>query len=160
MNNYQQQTMTKSQLREQRLQELLNSCQQQVLQQVIGPFGLTPAMFEDKRGGNVTTLHNFNQAVEEAKDPSNTKPAPIATAADQERLNKYIDSQEKEIDRKRTKDYLKEKRKVLIEALKKYTNNWSDKEKIRKKLQIYELKYNSEYEELCQVAIYFLSKKL
>lgn len=55
---------------------------------------------------------------------------------------------------------LKEKRKVLIEALKKYTNNWSDKEKIRKKLQIYELKYNSEYEELCQVAIYFLSKKL
>lgn len=113
MNNYQQQTMTKSQLREQRLQELLNSCQQQVLQQVIGPFGLTPAMFEDKRGGNVTTLHNFNQAVEEAKDPSNTKPAPIATAADQERLNKYIDSQEKEIDRKRTKDYLKEKRKEM-----------------------------------------------
>lgn len=55
---------------------------------------------------------------------------------------------------------LKEKRKVLIEALKKYTNNWSDKEKIRKKLQSYELKSNSEYEELCQVAIYFLSKKL
>ena len=63
MNNYQQQTMTKSQLREQRLQELLNSCQQQVLQQVIGPFGLTPAMFEDKRGGNVTTQHNAGQGI-------------------------------------------------------------------------------------------------
>ena len=63
MNNYQQQTMTKSQLREQRLQELLNSCQQQVLQQVIGPFGLTPAMFEDKRGGNVTTQHNADQGI-------------------------------------------------------------------------------------------------
>lgn len=54
---------TKSQLREQRLQELLNSCQQQVLQQVIGPFGLTPAMFEDKAGGNVTTQHNADQGI-------------------------------------------------------------------------------------------------
>ncbi|EGQ8060797.1 hypothetical protein MWT71_001877 [Vibrio parahaemolyticus] len=110
MNNYTQQTLSKSELREQRLQELLHSCEQQVLQQVIGPFGLTPAMFDDKRGGNVTTLHNFNQAVEEAKAPSNTKPSPVATAADQERLNKYIDSQGKNIARKRTNDFLKEKR--------------------------------------------------
>lgn len=54
---------TKTQLREQRLQELLNSCQQQVLQQVIGPFGLTPAMFEDKTGGNVTTQHNAGKGI-------------------------------------------------------------------------------------------------
>lgn len=64
MNNCtQQQTFSKSELREKRLQELLNSCEQQVLQQIIGPFGLTPAMFDDKRGGNVTTQHNANQGI-------------------------------------------------------------------------------------------------
>ncbi|MBA5239180.1 hypothetical protein H2Y54_21955 [Pectobacterium aroidearum] len=56
-------TLSKSQLREQRLQELLNSCQQQVLQQVIGPFGLTSAMFDDKLGGNVTTQHNADLGI-------------------------------------------------------------------------------------------------
>lgn len=63
MNNYTQSILSKSELREQRLQELLNSCRQQVLQQVIGPFGLTPAMFDDKRGGNVTTQHNADQGI-------------------------------------------------------------------------------------------------
>lgn len=63
MNSHQQQTLTKSQLREQRLQELLNSCQQQVLQQIIGPFGLTPAMFDDKDGGNVTTQNNAEKGL-------------------------------------------------------------------------------------------------
>lgn len=58
-----QRTLTKVQLREKRLQKLLDSCQEQVLQQVIGPFGLTPAMFEDKLGGNVTTQHNANQGI-------------------------------------------------------------------------------------------------
>lgn len=48
-------------LKEQRLQELFDNCQQQVLSQIIGPFGLSLAMFEDKSGGNVTTLHNFKR---------------------------------------------------------------------------------------------------
>lgn len=47
-------------LREERLQKLFADCQQQVLGQIIGPFGLSMAMFEDKNGGNVTTLHNFS----------------------------------------------------------------------------------------------------
>jgi hypothetical protein len=55
--------LNKSQLKEQRLQELLDSCQTQVLQQIIGPFGLTSAMFNDKDGGNVTTTKNFEQGV-------------------------------------------------------------------------------------------------
>lgn len=63
MKVYTQQTYSKSELREQRLQELLHSCRQQVLQQVIGPFGLTPAMFEDKKGGNVTTQHNADRGI-------------------------------------------------------------------------------------------------
>lgn len=47
--------------REQRLQKLFDDCQQQVLSQVIGTFGLSTAMFKDvdRNGGNVTTLHNF-----------------------------------------------------------------------------------------------------
>lgn len=47
-----------SALRDERLQQLMESCQQEVLRQIIGPFGLTPAMFDDKNGGNVTTQHN------------------------------------------------------------------------------------------------------
>jgi hypothetical protein len=36
----------------------MENCQQEILRQIIGPFGLTPAMFADKDGGNVTTQHN------------------------------------------------------------------------------------------------------
>lgn len=31
------------------------------MSQIIGPFGLSIAMFEDRNGGNVTTLHNFER---------------------------------------------------------------------------------------------------
>lgn len=55
--------LNRTQLKEQRLQDLLESCQGQVLQQIIGPFGLTSAMFDDKDGGNVTTTKNFEQGV-------------------------------------------------------------------------------------------------
>lgn len=48
-------------LKQQRLQKLFDDCQQQVISQVIGPFGLSLAMFEDRDGGNVTTLHNFSR---------------------------------------------------------------------------------------------------
>lgn len=48
-------------LKQQRLQKLFDDCQQQVISQIIGPFGLSMAMFEDKNGGNVTTLHNFKR---------------------------------------------------------------------------------------------------
>lgn len=53
---------TLSELKEQRLQKLYNDCQQQVIAQIIGPFGLSTAMFEDRNGGNVTTVHNFENA--------------------------------------------------------------------------------------------------
>lgn len=57
-----------SALREERLQQLMESCQQEVLKQIIGPFGLTPSMFDDKDGGNVTTQHNAEQGIF-AKEP-------------------------------------------------------------------------------------------
>ncbi|MFJ4373524.1 hypothetical protein ACIP1T_13005 [Pseudomonas japonica] len=50
-------------LKHKRLQELLNRCREEALQQVVGPFGLTPAMFSDIEGGNVTTQHNANQDI-------------------------------------------------------------------------------------------------
>lgn len=50
-----------AELREQRLKQLFADCQREVLSQIIGPFGLSMAMFEDKNGGNVTTLHNFER---------------------------------------------------------------------------------------------------
>ncbi|MCW3171386.1 hypothetical protein [Shewanella subflava] len=50
-------------LEKQRLQELFDNCQQQVLSQIMGPFGLSTAMFEDKNGGNVATVHNANQSI-------------------------------------------------------------------------------------------------
>lgn len=52
-----------SALREERLQQLMESCQQEVLKQIIGPFGLTPAMFDDKDGGNVTTQNNAEKNI-------------------------------------------------------------------------------------------------
>lgn len=48
-------------LRQQRLQNLYDDCQQQVLSQILGPFGLSTAMFEDRNGGNVTTVKNFSR---------------------------------------------------------------------------------------------------
>lgn len=52
-----------SELKAQRLNELMDSCKQDVLRQIIGPFGLTPSMFDDKEGGNVTTQHNAEQGL-------------------------------------------------------------------------------------------------
>lgn len=55
---------------------------------------------------------------------------------------------------------LKLKRVYLINALKRLTKDWSNQEKIKKELDKYSKKSNNKYEELSQVAIYFLSKKL
>lgn len=52
---------TLAEIREERLQKLFADCQQQVISQIIGPFGLSTAMFKDvdRNGGSVTTVHNF-----------------------------------------------------------------------------------------------------
>ena len=55
---------------------------------------------------------------------------------------------------------LKSKRVYLINALKKFTKDWSNQERMKKELNRYLLKPNNQYEQLTQVAIYFLSKKL
>lgn len=50
-------------LRQERLEKLMETCQQEVLKQIIGPFGLAQAMFDDKDGGNVTTQHNAERGI-------------------------------------------------------------------------------------------------
>ena len=57
-------------------------------------------------------------------------------------------------------DNLKSKRINLINALKRFTKNWSNQDRIKKELVKYSCKSNNQYEELTQVAIYFLSKRL
>ncbi|MEK6789816.1 MAG: hypothetical protein AABY68_12785 [Pseudomonadota bacterium] len=52
----------KPDFKKQRLEQLFAECQEQIIGNIIGPFGLSTAMFEDKSGGNVTTLHNFERA--------------------------------------------------------------------------------------------------
>lgn len=90
-------------LREERLQQLMESCQQEVLKQIIGPFGLTSAMFDDKDGGNVTTLHNFEQGV-------------TATQSDQERYEAYQHNLNAPINRDAYDADLPAKRKVLLQG--------------------------------------------
>lgn len=52
---------TLSELRKKRLDRLYDDCRNQVISQLIGPFGLSTAMFQDRNGGNVTTVHNFER---------------------------------------------------------------------------------------------------
>lgn len=55
-------TSTRMGRRQVRLEKMFGECQQTVLSQIIGPFGLSTAMFKDKNGGNVTTVRNFGRA--------------------------------------------------------------------------------------------------
>ena len=98
----QEPTMSRRELREQRLQALLDGCKDQVLQQLIGPFGLNPAMFDDKQGGNVTTTHNFEQGV-------------VATDLDRQRHEDWVRSQNGGYDRDAYDADLPEKRKSMFQ---------------------------------------------
>lgn len=62
----------RARLKAERNEMLLQSCQDQILQQLVGPFGLTHAMFDDKRGGNATTQRNASQGIY-AKDSEGYK---------------------------------------------------------------------------------------
>lgn len=88
-------------LREERLQQLLDNCQNEVVRQIIGPFGLTPAMFKDVDGGAVTTTHNFEQGV-------------TANAADQARYEAFDQARTGSVDRSGYDDELRARRKTLL----------------------------------------------
>lgn len=104
-----------SELKAQRIDELLDSCRDQVLGQIIGPFGLTPAMFEDKDGGNVTTTHNFREGV-------------VANANDTARHAAWRQNCDSPIDRKLYDAELHDKRTAMFKAREPITSAWTGNE--------------------------------
>jgi hypothetical protein len=92
-----------------RLDSLFGECQELVLAQIIGPFGLSPAMFTDKAGGNVTTVHNFEQGI-------------VANQNDQA----LHESRTQEYDRKRFEltqaEWTKERDERIARGVDEYTN--------------------------------------
>lgn len=81
-----------SALRDERLQQLMDSCQQEVLRQIIGPFGLTPAMFDDKNGGNVTTQHNAERGIFAKESEKYERSDYDYAAAKREKMREYVKS--------------------------------------------------------------------
>lgn len=80
-------------LKNKRLQELLGRCREEALQNVVGPFGLTPAMFSDINGGNVTTQHNANLDIyAKGSERYNRKKDYDYTAAKKQKLKEAFDS--------------------------------------------------------------------
>jgi len=104
---------SQQELKKQRIDELLDSCKDEVIKQIIGPFGLTQAMFNDKEGGNVTTRHNFEQGI-------------TATEQDSERYNQYLNNLDK-FDRTDYDKDLPNKRKEMFQndelIISSYTGN-------------------------------------
>lgn len=81
-------------MRDERLQKLFSDCQQQVISQIIGPFGLSVAMFEDRNGGNVTTVHNFEREPD-AGDGSNSYVAERDQASYSKSREEYSENKKK-----------------------------------------------------------------
>ena len=50
-----------SHLRQHRIETLFKDCQDAVINQMLGAFGLNRGMFVDRDGGSVTTLRNFSR---------------------------------------------------------------------------------------------------
>lgn len=74
-----------TELRNERVEKLIEDCRAEVISNLLGPFGLCPSMFKDKEGGNVTTTSNFEKGI-------------TATKADRQKYNDWIRSN-KEFDR-------------------------------------------------------------
>ena len=108
-----QNAKTSKSIRQQRIETLMQSCSDEVLRQIIGPFGLTQAMFQDVEGGAVTTVHNFEKGV-------------TANASDKNLYEAFLRNQQS-IDRTLYDKDLPEKRKEIFqgseEIISAYTGN-------------------------------------
>lgn len=67
-------------------ENFIDSFQVMLVNQLMGPFGLTRAMFDDRDGGSITTLHNFEKGV-------------VANEADRERHSAWQQAQHEAFDR-------------------------------------------------------------
>lgn len=52
----------------QQQEDFAKACRDVVVETLMGPFGLTAAMFTDRDGGNITTVHNFEKGVYAPRD--------------------------------------------------------------------------------------------
>ena len=109
------QKISRRELREKRINDLFDSCRDEVLKQIIGPFGLSPAMFADMDGGNVTTTHNFENGV-------------VATEEDRQRYDQFKKNVESPIDRKEYDKDLPGKRKKMFQNQKPIESAWTGNE--------------------------------
>lgn len=53
---------------EQQHQDFATACRDVIVDTLMGPFGLTAAMFADRDGGNITTVHNFEKGTYAPRD--------------------------------------------------------------------------------------------
>jgi len=80
-------TQFKKDFNDERFNQLINDCKKEVISSIVGPFGLGKVVAAyDKTGGNVTTLHNFEQGV-------------TATSKDQDKYNEWQASVNQNVDR-------------------------------------------------------------
>lgn len=112
---FSEQPKRRAQLRDERLEQLMESCRQEILRQIIGPFGLTPAMFQDQDGGTVTTTHNFEQGV-------------TATEEDKKRHENWKDTLKQGADRSLIDAELKVKRKLKFQSEPTITSAYTGKQ--------------------------------
>lgn len=78
----------KDRFRDDRLQTMVDQLQNDVIKAVVVPFGLGKVLAAyDKAGGNITTLHNFENGV-------------VATADDRDKYNEWQDVKKNGLDRK------------------------------------------------------------
>jgi len=88
--------------------DFVESFQNMMIDQVLGPFGLSRALFDDRDGGAITSMHNFEKGV-------------VANDADSRRHENWVEANSTQFDRKGSgsaQDYdaqLKAERKTLFQ---------------------------------------------
>ena len=97
-----------------------------VVDSILGPFGLSATMFADRRGGSITTVHNF----EEALKPGNEDVIAPRDADKLHEFKKAIDEPFDRSDGNKFEDYsepLKTKRKELFKSSETLTDAYTGK---------------------------------
>ncbi len=78
----------KNDFNNERFDNLINDCKKEVINSIVTPFGLGKVVAAyDKTGGNVTTLHNFEDGI-------------VATSEDKSKYNEWQNAKKNNVDRK------------------------------------------------------------
>lgn len=100
--------------------ELINECKSTVISSIVGPFGLGKVFNSDKDGGNITTIHNFEQQAKIIKntDKYNTDKVVqiVASSEDFFKAKNFVEGNENFDREKYEGKKFKEKRKVRLQC--------------------------------------------